>query len=83
MMGFIGDTNEDQKTVLFKILGYTLDGLQQELDWGWRLTLYGDLVCFLEHAFTLEDMDSEMLGKLVEVKNFLASEHQQTLKGLN
>jgi len=24
-----------------------------------------------------------MLGKLVEVKNFLASEHQQTLKGLN
>ena len=83
MASLISDSSEEQREVLFQVLGYCLEGLRADLPWEWRCALYGDLVSFVEESWMNEELPEEYLGMITQIKVYLMSEYQKMNQSVN
>lgn len=82
-MSILADSSDEQKRVMFQILGYALEGLRAELSWEYKVALYGDLTQFLMESFIKDDLPDHLIGSMNEVAQYLISEHHTSKKGIN
>jgi len=79
-MSIVSDSSEEQWSVLFKVLGYSIEGLRRELPFKWKVGLYVDLISFLHESAIQESMPGQIIGQLDEVKGWFMAEYE-TLDG--
>ena len=75
-MSIVSESSEEQWSVLFKVLGYSIEGLRKELPFRWKVGLYVDLISFLHESAIQESMPSQIIGQLDEVKGYFLAEYE-------